>query len=85
MKPKKDNTPKVQFECVYRCRRCHEIFTNGIVSIPIREPNVDFLSEMMVDADLEQVSHKTIIHRCEGLRKPIYGVAELVEFKPYKM
>lgn len=83
MKPKKDNRPKVQFECVYRCRRCHEIFTNGMVSIPIREPDINFLSEMMIDEDLERVSYKTIIHRCEGLRKPIYRVAEIVEFKHY--
>lgn len=80
MKPKKDDRPKVQFECVYKCRRCHEIFTNGIVSIPIRD---DCLSEMMIDVDLAQISYKTTIHRCNGLREPIYGVAELVEFKPY--
>lgn len=33
-----------------------------------------------VDEALEKVSNKTIIHRCEGLRKPVYGVAELMEF-----
>lgn len=83
MKPKKDNKPKISFSCIYKCRRCNETFTNGMVTIPIREHNVDFLSEMMIDEDLERISHKTIIHKCEGLREPIYGVAEFVEFKPY--
>lgn len=83
MKPKKDNTPKIHFECVYKCRKCNEIFINGTVFVPVTTSDINFLSEMMIDEDLERVSHKTIIHRCEGLRKSIYGVAELVEFKPY--
>ena len=85
MKPKMDNTTKVHFECVYKCRRCNEIFTNGIVTIPVDNNNIDFLRELYIDDELEVVSYKTIIHRCEGLRKPIYGVAELIEFKPYKV
>lgn len=85
MKPKNDDKSKVHFECVYKCRRCNETFANGMISIPIKTPDINFLSEIHYDEELEKVSHKTIIHRCEGLRIPIYGVAELIEFKPYKL
>ena len=87
MKPKKDNTPKIQFECIYKCRRCNEIFANGFVSVPSNSPNSDWMYELYInealDEALEKVSNKTIIHRCEGLKKPAYGVAELMEFHKY--
>lgn len=85
MKPKMNNVAKIHFECVYKCRRCNETFTNGMVTIPVDSNSIDFLHELYVNDELEAVSHKTIIHRCEGLKNPTYGVAELVEFKPYKM
>lgn len=83
MKPKMDNTTKIHFECVYKCRRCNEIFINGTVFVPVTASDINFLSEMMIDEDLERVSYKTTIHRCEGSRKSIYGVAELIEFHKY--
>lgn len=83
MKPKLDNATKIRFECVYKCRRCNEIFINGTVFVPAIASDINFLSEIMIDEDLERVSYKTIIHRCEGLRKPVYGVAELMEFRKY--
>ena len=85
MKPKKYNKPKISFSCIYKCRRCNETFTNGMVTIPVDSNSINFLHELYMDDELETVSHKTIIHRCEGLRKPIYGVAELVEFTRYMM
>ena len=83
MKPKKDNKPKISFSCIYKCRRCNETFTNGMVTIPVDNNSIDFLRELYMDDELEAVSHKTIIHRCEGCKNPTYGVAELVEFYPY--
>jgi hypothetical protein len=85
MKLKKDNKPKISFSCIYKCRRCNETFTNGMVTIPVDSNSINFLHELYMDDELEAVSHKTIIHRCEGLRKPIYGVAEIIEFTPYKL
>ena len=83
MKPKKDNTPKIQFECIYKCRKCSEIFANGFVSIPSKTSDIDWMDEMYINEALEKVSNKTIIHRCKGLRNPVYGVAELMEFHKY--
>lgn len=78
MKPKKDNTPKIQFECIYKCRKCNEIFANGFVAVPSKTDDIDWMDEMYINEALEKVSNKTTIHRCEGLRKPVYGVAELI-------
>lgn len=83
MKPKKDNKPKISFSCIYKCRRCNEKFTNGMVTIPVDNNSNDFLHEIYMDDELEVVSHRTIIHRCEGHKNPTYGVAEIVEFYPY--
>lgn len=85
MKSKMDNTTKVSFSCIYKCRRCNKTFTNGMVTIPVDNNNIDFLRKLYMDDELGAVLHKTIIHRCEGCKNPTYGVAELVEFKPYKV
>ena len=83
MKPKKDGKPKISFSCIYKCRRCNKTFTNEMVTIPVDNNSINFLHELYVNDELDAVSHKTIIHRCEGFKNPTYGVAEIVEFYPY--